>query len=101
MIIIKLIINADDFGIDVDRDLGIAFGVLAGNITSVSVVVTNGVSWFRKKLVHLIYTKASVGIHVNLTDNPLSKYLMEDLCLEQFPYKKKTHLLAQCNKRIS
>ena len=50
----KIIINADDFGIDIDRDLGIFYGVIKGYVTSVSIIVTNKIGWFRKLLVCII-----------------------------------------------
>lgn len=85
----KLIVNADDFGIDIDRDIGIAYGVLKGYISSVSVVVTNKIGIIRKLLIKLIRKKASVGIHINLTDNPLTKYRMEELVFYNYDYKKR------------
>ena len=63
----KLIINADDFGIDIDRDIGIAYGVIKGYITSVSVITTNKIGIIRKILINIIRKRASVGIHINLT----------------------------------
>ena len=87
----KIIINADEFGIDKDRDIGIYRAVKKGYITSVSVVVTNEIGKFHKKLINRIRKKASVGIHINLTDNPLLKYSMEDLCEKIYNYPKPKH----------
>ena len=87
----KIIINADDFGIDKDRDIGIYRAVKKGYITSVSVVVTNEIGKFHKKLINRIRKKTSVGIHINLTDNPLLKYSMEDLCEKIYNYPKPKH----------
>ena len=88
----KIIINADEFGIDYDRDIGILYGVLKGYITSVSVIVTNKVSFFRKILICIIRRKASVGLHINLTDDPLTIYKADEL------YKKKYNL-EKCFRR--
>ena len=85
----KIIINADDFGIDIDRDLGIFYGVIKGYVTSVSIIVTNKIGWFRKLLVCIMKKKASIGIHINLTDNPLLKYTMEELCLKNYNYERR------------
>lgn len=84
----KIIINADDFGVDIDRDIGITYGVLKGYITSVSVITTNKIGLIRKILINLIKKKASIGIHINLTDNPLTQYQMEDLCYYKYNYEK-------------
>lgn len=84
----KIIINADDFGIDYDRDIGILYGVLKGYITSVSVIVTNKVSFFRKILICIIRRKASVGLHINLTDDPLTIYKADELYKKKYNYKK-------------
>lgn len=84
----KVIINADDFGIDIDRDIGITYGVIRGYITSVSVITTNKIGIIRKFLINIIKRKASVGIHINLTDNPLTEFNMEDLVLNSYNYKK-------------
>ena len=80
----KIIVNADDFGIDIDRDLGIFYGVLKGYISSVSVITTNKIGIIRKLLISIIRKKASIGIHINLTDNPLIKYKMEELCNKDY-----------------
>lgn len=98
----KIIINADDFGIDRDRDIGIHKAVKKGYITSVSVVVTNQLDKFHKKLINKIRKKASVGIHVNLTDNPLIKYSMEELCEKTYNYPRPKHgfWLNAINKTI-
>lgn len=84
----KVIINADDFGIDIDRDLGIFFGVIKGYITSVSIVVTYKINFIRKILVYFMKKKASIGLHINLTDAPLLIYNVEDLCVNNYKYKK-------------
>lgn len=88
----KLIINADDFGIDIDRDIGIFFGVLKGYITSVSVIVTNKISFGRKIMIKIMRKKASIGIHINLTDNPLSTCNVEELYKKEYNYKKNKFL---------
>lgn len=87
----KLIVNADDFGLDLDRDLGIAYGVICGYISSVSVIVTGNIGRLRKGLIHMIRKKASVGIHINLTDDPLIMYRAEELCEVQYAYKRWKH----------
>ncbi len=84
----KLIINADDFGIDIDRDIGIAYGVIKGYITSVSVITTNKIGIIRKILINIIRKRASVGIHINLTDNPLIAFNLENLISKEYNYKK-------------
>ena len=81
----RLIINADDFGLDIDRDLGILWGVIRGYITSVSVIITPQCSTIRKILIWIIRKKASVGIHINLTDKPLVRYDPSELF--SIPYK--------------
>lgn len=88
----NVIINADDFGIDVDRDLGICYGVLKGYITSVSVIVTNDITPLRKFLVSIMKKKASVGIHINLTDDPLCKYQCSDLYTNYYHYSKNKYI---------
>lgn len=88
----KIIINADDFGIDYDRDIGIFFGVLFGYITSVSVVVTNKINFFRKMLIFLIKKKASVGLHINLTDSPLINFDIKELYFQDYIYKKNKYI---------
>ena len=88
----KLIINADDFGIDLDRDFGIFYGVISGYISSVSIVVTNKIGLIRKILVSIMKRKASVGIHINLTDNPLIKYTMEEICEMNYDYKRRKYV---------
>lgn len=87
----KLIVNADDFGIDLDRDFGIFYGVIKGSITSVSVVVTNKIDVIRKILVKIMRKKASIGIHINLTDNPLIKYNVQELYKQNYKYPKEKH----------
>lgn len=84
----KVIINADDFGIDIDRDIGIFYGVMKGYVTSVSVVVTNKIGVLRKLLIYIMRKRASIGIHINLTDNPLLKYNMEDFCIKNYNYER-------------
>lgn len=84
----NVIVNADDFGFDLDRDLGILYGVLKGYISSVSVVVTNKIGIFRKIIIKIIKRRASVGIHINLTDNPLVKYNMKEFCNNDYKYEK-------------
>lgn len=84
----EVIINADDFGIDYDRDIGIFYGVLRGCITSVSVVVTNKIGRFRKILIAIIKKKASIGLHINLTDNPLIMYNASDLYAIEYNFSK-------------
>lgn len=88
----KLIINADDFGIDIDRDFGIFYGVMNGYITSVSIVVTNKIGLIRKMLVWMMRKKASIGIHINLTDNPLVKYNMEEICDINYEYERRKYV---------
>ena len=88
----KLIINADDFGSDLDRDFGIFYGVISGYISSVSIVVTNKIGLIRKILVSIMKRKASVGIHINLTDNPLIKYTMEEICEMNYDYKRRKYV---------
>lgn len=87
----KIIINADDFGIDIDRDFGILYGVLRGYISSVSVIVTGKIGILRKSMIKLMRKKASVGIHINLTDDPLLNYEMKDLCIVDYNYNKAKH----------
>ena len=87
----KIIINADDFGVDYDRDIGIFFGVLFGYITSVSVIVTNKIDFFRKLLITIIRKKASVGLHINLTDKPLIKHNTNDLYIIDYNYQKEKY----------
>lgn len=87
----KLIVNADDFGLDLDRDLGIAYGVIRGYISSVSVIVTGNTGRLRKSLIRMIRKKASVGIHINLTDDPLIICRAEELCGVQYAYKRWKH----------
>lgn len=36
--------------------------------------------------------KASVGIHINLTDNPLIKYTMEEICEMNYDYKRRKYV---------
>lgn len=84
----KIIINADDFGIDIDRDFGILYGVIKGYISSVSVVVTNKIGILRKIMIKLMRKRASIGIHINLTDDPLLNYRMKDLCVADYNYNK-------------
>ncbi len=84
----KIIINADDFGVDIDRDFGILYGIIKGYITSVSVIVTNKIGLLRKIMIAIMRRKVSVGIHINLTDNPLAKYKMEELCYNDYEYKR-------------
>ena len=87
----KIIINADDFGIDIDRDFGIFYGVIKGYISSVSVVVTNYIGLLRKLMIKLMRKKASIGIHINLTDQPLLDYKLEDIFLKKYDYSKSKH----------
>ena len=54
----KIIVNADDFGMDIDRDFGIFYGVLKGYISSVSVVTTNKIGVIRKILVYIMKKRA-------------------------------------------
>ncbi|MXQ55286.1 ChbG/HpnK family deacetylase [Shimazuella alba] len=72
----KLVINADDFGLDWDRDLGILLGVLLGVISSVSVIVTFKQSHNRLQLfvrwIRKFRPQVSIGLHLNLTDEPLN-----------------------------
>ena len=84
----KVIINADDFGIDFDRDLGIFFAVLLGHVSSVSVVVTNKISCVQKIMVRIMRKKISVGLHVNLTDNPLIIFNADELCIHKYDFSK-------------
>ena len=84
----KVIINADDFGIDIDRDFGIFLGVIRGCITSVSVVVTNKIGLLRKLMIKIMRTKASIGIHINLTDDNLINYRANDIYYHCYHYKK-------------
>ena len=84
----KIILNADDFGIDIDRDFGILYGVIKGYISSVSVVVTNKIGLLRKIMIKLMRRKASIGIHINLTDEPLLNYRIKDLCDIEYNYNK-------------
>lgn len=84
----KVIINADDFGIDIDRDIGIFLGVIKGYITSVSVVVTNRIGLLRKLMIKIMRTKASIGIHINLTDDNLINYRVNDVCYYCYHYNK-------------
>lgn len=76
----KIVMNADDFGVDIDRDIGILWGVLTKRITSVSVIVTNKIGTLRKIMIKVMKKKADIGIHINLTDNPLIHYSIEELC---------------------
>lgn len=84
----KVIINADDFGIDIDRDFGILWGVIRGCISSVSVVVTNRIGLLRKFMIKIMKIKASIGIHINLTDDNLVNYEVKDICYSCYHYKK-------------
>ncbi|WP_239773040.1 ChbG/HpnK family deacetylase [Mammaliicoccus sp. I-M36] len=80
----NLIINADDFGFDVDRDLGIVFLASTKCISSISVIVTNQKSYRRiKKLIKLVKflsPSVTVGLHLNLTDCKLLTCRQEDIC---------------------
>lgn len=77
----KLVVNADDVGIDWDRDIGIGFGVWLRVISSISVVVTNPASYSRiQRLVHWIRKfrpHVSIGLHLNLTDEPFCTCMLE------------------------
>ena len=88
----KIIINADDFGVDIDRDFGILYGIIKGYITSVSIIVTNKIGLLRKLMIAIIKKRASVGIHINLTDNPLCKYKAEDLYYKYYNYKRSKYI---------
>lgn len=94
----KLIINADDYGIDMDRDFGIFFCSLFKIITSTSVVVTNKFSFIQKKMIKSMHKRVSVGIHINLTDNPLITCTMEDLCEAHYNMRSKHIFWTNCLK---
>ncbi|PRZ12686.1 YdjC-like protein [Laceyella sediminis] len=79
----KLVVNADDVGIDWDRDIGIGIGVWFRAISSISVVVTNPAShsriqrlarWIRK-----FRPRVSIGLHLNLTDEPFCTCTLESI----------------------
>ncbi|MDE6414184.1 MAG: ChbG/HpnK family deacetylase [Anaeroplasmataceae bacterium] len=84
----KIILNADDFGIDIDRDRGIAEAVRRGYISSVSVIVTNHLNREQISLIKEMKKKVSVGLHINLTDNPLIKYQTEDFCNRSYSFNR-------------
>lgn len=92
----KLIINADDFGIDIDRDFGIFFCSLFKLITSTSVIVTNRLTAIRKKMVKVMHKRISVGIHINLTDSPLITCNMQDLCFKNYDMREKHIFWKNC-----
>lgn len=84
----KLIINADDFGVDYDRDIGIFYCVLRGYVSSVSVIVTNNIGVIRKLLIFIMKKKVSIGLHINLTDDPLLCCKSDELYSNKYTYKK-------------
>jgi len=66
----QLIVNADDFGLDNGRDLGILIGAVLGCITSVSVVVTTPPTIVRRtfyRILRFLNSRVSIGLHVDLT----------------------------------
>lgn len=88
----KVIINADDFGIDFDRDFGIFLAALFGLVSSVSVIVTNKISCFQKIMISIMKRKISVGLHVNLTDNPLTMFNTDDLYIHKYNFVKPKYI---------
>lgn len=81
---IKTVINADDFGIDLDRDLGIVLCSLLKTISSFSVIVTNHDCYCRMKrlikIVRILAPNVSIGLHLNLTDEPFLNGKLSDIC---------------------
>ena len=63
---IHLIINADDLGINPERDRGIIAAFEHGIVTSAS-IIANGLS-FASAAVYALSAKLPVGIHLNLSD---------------------------------
>jgi len=87
----NLIINADDFGLDLDRDIGIYVGAKLNLLTSISIIITNNHKLnFRKKLINSIIKNRniSIGLHVNLTDDPLLSFSSSDLYVKHYLYQK-------------
>lgn len=80
----RIIINADDAGIDWDRDLGIMLGIAMKKISSVSVLITDPKAYPRlKRMIHYskIFSKrVSFGLHLNLTDEQLLTCKLSELC---------------------
>jgi len=88
----KLIINADDYGIDIDRDIGIFICSIFKIITSTSVIVTNNLSFIKKQMIKIMHKRISIGIHINLTDNPLATCNMENLCKKNYDNMRAKHI---------
>lgn len=80
----RIIINADDAGIDWDRDLGIMIGIAMKKISSVSVLITDRKAYPRlKRMIQyskVFNKKASFGLHLNLTDEHLLTCKLSELC---------------------
>ena len=73
----KLIINADDLGVDEARNRGIFEAIEAGRVTSVSILVNgDGFEDAMERWENLGKTDISLGIHVNLSEGkPISRDL--------------------------
>lgn len=86
-----MIINADDFGLDLDRDAGILLGAILGAINGISVIVTNKKCLYRFKclgfIIEKIKKRVSIGLHLNLTDEILIKNNVFSLCKKYDPNK--------------
>ena len=77
-----LIINADDYGMDACRDLGILLGIALGCVSSVSAVVTGEDRSVRKWSFYILkkmMRNKSIGRHVDLTSEELLSHKQEDL----------------------
>lgn len=94
----KIIINADDYGVDLDRDIGIFFCSLLRTISSTSVVVTNKLNFLQKLMIKVMNKRISIGIHINLTDNPLITCKTEDLCKKKYDIRSKYSFWTNCLK---
>jgi predicted glycoside hydrolase/deacetylase ChbG (UPF0249 family) len=90
---IALIINADDLGINTDRDRGILEAFRQGVVTSAS-LLANGPS-FASAVEQIKEAKLPVGVHLNLADGSTLTGQIEGLTDSkgQFPGKRK---LRQC-----
>ncbi len=92
----KLYITADDFGIDLDRDIGICVLAIFNVINSISIIVTNEGSYQRIRRLISIIRKCNpnieLGLHINLTDPQLSLFNLTEIC------RKENHLSVSNSK---
>ncbi|MGK2905434.1 MAG: carbohydrate deacetylase [Desulfuromonadales bacterium] len=100
---IALVVNADDLGINTDRDRGILEAFRQGIVTSAS-LLANGPS-FASSVEQIKETKLPVGVHLNLADGSTLTGQIEGLTDSrgQLPGKRKLRrcLVAEACDRAS